>query len=821
MSLLSRIATALNAVAKWLGINTRTWQSPSSPSAGNDHSKSGGSSPPNRDETTLGETESDLPRSPGTGNKGESVDGHAGLSENQHPSEPFDGDPLSTVTKTDPELDTSEPADSGLNAVSSDSDDIHQSLPSSPVVESSSSDTSIQLLGVQDKDHPSTHDIIPGSDDPDANADLSQIPKVPRKPRSKPREISGRRSRMPRRSSNAPPALRGPRPELLCYKDWTDGTWKVVLSGDEEFQIKAVYLQGKKLDVANNKCRIPSLTGQLTIEYQDEPIQDETLFEDKPLIFKLQKNWAGSGRKITAITSGYFIVFAPAKWNRTGYVPVAPEGCRDAAFLAHYFYREAQSQDEHIDGFRECENFRAITRIKLSGQCVFDDSDEGDLFVQRVPELTATQDVVWARVGRESKSGWKGQNFKPAEQSLSDILSGREGRFFLRVHDSSCKLLDSTTFRFLQGLKRIRVNGEPYTKRTILLPDLNGHPPTEVHFVAFDDSKSPQITPCEGTHATVKSGVLTVDRSPEANCILCTLGSGNNATKIKLDLPRTWWKMVSRGQIQCEWRDKPLYMTRQEFQEHAYNGSEIRLLQKRLQSIQVGFDDELNLNFRLSKGECTIPLREFVDHVQIDQRLSADAQFKVELAGTALPLIVISADLVPEIESFTASPMRIFKGEEVILRWVTSEANQAQVTITPGIGLSESEGHCIVRPIKTTTYTLSLVAHDTYRVEKVVTVNVDLPCGSVEQLRPRARGFSLPPPRLSKSTKHLRPRVRRHDGSGWKNAKGFSHNEVQCAGLTLRDAYRYSFRLDTRRRTVHQINVQALKTLLNEYELSH
>ena len=800
MSLLSRIATALKAVAKWLGIKARTWQSPSRSSTVNNHSNSGKPPPPNRGETTPGETEPDLSRLPGTDNKCESLDGHAGLSENQHPSEPFDGDPLSTVTKTDPELDTSEPAGPGLNAVSSDSDDIHQSLPSSPVVESSSSDTSIQLLGVQDKDHPSTHDIIPGSDDPDANADLSQIPKVPRKPQSKPRQISGRRSRMPRRSSNAPPALRGPRPELLCYKDRTDGTWKVVLSGDEEFQIKAVYLQGKKLDVANNKCRIPSLTGQLTIEYQDEPKQDETLFEDKPLIFKLQKNWAGNGRKITAITSGYFIVFAPAKWNRTGYVPVAPEGCRDAAFLAHYFYREAQSLDEHIDGFRECENFRAITGIKLSGQRVFDDSDEGDLFVQRVPELTATQDVVWARVGREAKSGWKGQNFKPAEQSLSDILSGREGRFFLRVYDSSCKLLDSTTFRFLQGLKQIWVDGKPYTKDTILLPNLNGHPYTEVHSVGADDSNSLQITLCGGTRATVKSGILTVDRSPEANRILCKLGSGNNAAKIKLDLPRTWWNMVSHGKIQCAWRDKPLNMTRQEFQEHADNCSEIRLLQKGLPSIQVGFDDEQKTNFKLSNGECIIPLREFVDHVQIDQRLSADAYFKVKLAGKTLQLIVISADPVPEIESFTASPMRIFKGEEAILRWVTSEANQAQVTITPGIGLVESEGHCIERPIKTTTYTLSLVAHDTYRVEKAVTVNVDLPYRSVEQLRPR---------------------VRRHDGSGWKNAKGFSHNEVQCAGLTLRDAYRYSFRLDTRRQTVHQINVQALKTLLNEYELSH
>ena len=435
--------------------------------------------------------------------------------------------------------------------------------------------------------------------------------------------------------------------------------------------------------------------------------------------------------------------------------------------------------------------------LNCRGQRVFDDSEEGDLFVQRVPELMVTQDIVWARVGEEAKSGWKGWNFEPAKQTLSEILNGREGRFFLRVYDSSGKLLDSTEFRFLKGLKHICVNGESYTKHTILLPDLNGHPPTEVRFVGANESTSPQITLCEGTRATSKSGVLAVDQSPEANCVLCTLGSGNDGVKIKLDLPRTWWKLVSGGNIQCEWRDKPLKMTRQEFREYANGGSEIRLLQKRRRSIQVGFDDVLDLNYRRNKGECSIPipLRDFVDHVQIDERLDADAQFKAELAGTPLPLIVISADPLPKIDFLSASPMRILKGEEAILRWVTREANQAQVRITPGIGLVESEGHCIVRPFKTTAYTLSLVAYDTFRVERVVTVNVDLPDRPVEYLRPRAR---------------------RHDGGGWRDAKGFSYNEVQCAGLTLGDANRHSIRVDTRRRSVHQINVQALKTLLNE-----
>lgn len=795
MSLLNRIVTVLKTLTKWLGVNAGTWQSPSSPSDSNKHSKSGGTLPPNQHEKDLVKTELDITRLSGTDNKGKSLDRYAGLSEDQDPSEPFDNGLPLNVTKTGLEVDTSDSADPRLDIVSSNSDDIHDSPSGSVMSESNSSDASAQPIGVRDKDYPSRYDKTASSDGSGGNAELSQSPKVPRKPRN----ISGRRSRVPRRLSNEPRAPRVSRPELLCYKNRVNGRWEVGLSVDEDSPIKAMYLQDKKIDVVSNECPIPipSLTGQLVIEYQDGRKQDVKLFEDKPLIFKLPKNWAGNGRMIAAITRGYFIVLTPTTWNRTGHMPVAPEGCSDTSFLAHYFYRETQSKGEHISGFRECESFRAVTGIKLSGQLVFDDSEEGDLFVQRVPKLILTQDIVWARVGREVKSGWKGQNFKPAKQTLSEILHGREGRFFLRVYDSSGKLLDSTAFRFLRDLKQICVNDKPYTKDTILLPDLNGYPSTEVRFVGIDDSYSPQITLCEGTHATVKPGVLAVDRNPVSDCILCTLGSRNHETKIKLDLPRIWWKIVSSDENECEWQDEPFKMTRQEFQKHAYNHAEIHLLQKRLQSIRVGFDNELNLNFRRRKGEYTIPipLSNFVDHVQIDQRLSADAQLKVELAGKILQLIVISADPLPKIESFTANPMRILKGKEATLRWVTSEANQAEVTITPDIGIVKSEGHCIVNPAKTTTYTLRLVASDTYHVERVVTINVDLP---------------------DRSAKYLRPRVQCHDGSGWRNAKGFSHGEVRCAGLTLRGACRRSIRLDARRRTVHQINIKALKTLLNE-----
>lgn len=797
MPVLSNIRTVLKNIAEWLRIKPKTGQPPASSPKSPKHSKSWEHVPSHQDGTTPNKTQSNVSSLDGRDNHTNAADHQVRLDEERDTSESTNDDSRFTVTQTDLEVDSIDPVDPRLITVSTDSDD-NSNSPSNPdELEPSSLGEYIQLLDVHNEGNPS----IPGKNldinDPDDNAELKQSPEVPPEQQKQPRKIAGRRTRVLQKSSNEPREDRVPHPQLICYKKRNGGTWEVALSVDEDLEIESVYLQGRKLDTANHEHRIPipSLRGQLTVKYQDGHTENVTLFEGNPLIFKLQLNWRGNGRKIGTITRGYFIVFAPTSWNRTGNIRVAPEGCTDSSFLAHYFYQESKSQDDYVSGFQESGDFRTTTGINLSGQIVFDDSEEGDLFVQREPELIPSKDIVWARVGREANYGWKGQNFKPDDQTLSEILNGREGRFFLRVYDSSIQLLDSTEFRFVRGLKEIRVNGESYTKHTILLPDLSGHPPMKVQFVGINDSNSSQITICEGTHTVVKSGILAIDRSKEANSISCILGSENNQVTIKLDLPRTWWKMVCGDEIQSDWRDTPLTMTRQEFREHAYRGSEIRLLQKRLESIQVGFDHELDQEFKHSEGKFTIPLNNFVDYVQIDQRLTTNAHLKVELVDTLLHLIVISADPLPSIESFTASPKRILKGEEATLRWVTSEANEAQVTITPGIGCVKTEGHRIVHPTETTVYTLSLVVSDSYRVDQRLTINVDF---------------------TRKLAKHLQPLARHHDGSGWKNAKGFSHDEVQCAGLTIRDAYRRSLCLDSRRRTVHQINVQALKTFLNE-----
>ena len=398
--------------------------------------------------------------------------------------------------------------------------------------------------------------------------------------------------------------------------------------------------------MVNGECCLSPFTGRLSIVFEDDERDEFPMFDGKPLIFKQRNRWTGDGRKVNGITTGHFVVIAPNKWERTGRVPVEPEGCADASFSAHYFFRDNSDSWEDIGNFRECEIASIASGLALNGECIFDDSIDGELFVGSVPNLTISQDIVWIRVGAEGKNGWKGENFKPAEQNLAEVLGRRQGRFFVRVYNDELKLLDSCEFRYLRNLKEIHVNNKPYTEHTILAPSPTGHLPTEVRFISADGASIHPILPTEVVHAKLERGNLVVEPHPSGDDISFALESDTDRVDIVLHLPRIWWRMERDAIEDGVWRDAPLAMTRPEFREYADVNTTIRLrLPRRIMSVRVGFGDELDRVYGTEKEETTdrsllaIPLADFVDYSQIDQRLNEDALLNVECDGTTLTLI--------------------------------------------------------------------------------------------------------------------------------------------------------------------------------------
>jgi large subunit ribosomal protein L13e len=62
-----------------------------------------------------------------------------------------------------------------------------------------------------------------------------------------------------------------------------------------------------------------------------------------------------------------------------------------------------------------------------------------------------------------------------------------------------------------------------------------------------------------------------------------------------------------------------------------------------------------------------------------------------------------------------------------------------------------------------------------------------------------------------------RAKVLKKDGKQ-RSGRGFSKGELKGAGLSLKDALRRSIPIDSKRGTVHEENVKALKTFLEAHK---
>lgn len=547
-----------------------------------------------------------------------------------------------------------------------------------------------------------------------------------------PRQIGRRRNR-PMRDAPFERKSFKPRPELICRRPSGSTRWDVILSTD--FPIAAVNQNNQPLSLKNGECPLTSFAGQLSVDLMEGPSIKVSLFDKRPLIFKLNKNWTGDGRRVARLTKGHFIVIARVKWVRSGHVPVEPDGCSDSDFKAHYFFRDGSESIKDIGGFAKCEIDTSTPGFELDGKRIFDDSEEGDLFVGPTPQLTPANRVVWARVGEERADGWTGENFKPSESTLAEVLGGRQGRFFVRIYDRETKLVDSGDFRYFPSLDKILVNGEPYSEATLLLPPATGHHQTKVRFIGVDGVPLHPILPPDAVAmANGKDGLIAEPR-PDADEISCALEGNGGRVKITLHLPRIWWRMDDDDGETGEWRSKPFKMTRHEFRELAYSYTILRLrLPKRIKSVSVGFGDKLGRKYPKKDDEVALPLDDFVDCKQIDRRFIESALFNVRVGKAALTLIRIQADPTPKIVSFVADPAEIAPGEQTRLQWTTRYVEDVTLDIYPEIGPVEKKGSHKVAPSETTTYTLQLRISGTMYAKQSVKVTLRTALGPRKKL---------------------------------------------------------------------------------------
>lgn len=556
-----------------------------------------------------------------------------------------------------------------------------------------------------------------------------------------PRNIPGRRNGPPRPptqdedDSKAKSPYR-PKPELICRKTNTQ-QWEVVLSVVDECGIMEVRdHDGKPLVMTKGEYSLPSLTGSLYIKHEVREKDELQLFNGTPLIFKLRNNWSGDGRRVGGITNGHYIVIVPNHWCRTGHVPVEAEVCTDTEYKAHYFYVTKDPADGDVGGFEGYGLSLTDSCFELEGSRVYDDSDEGELFVGAIPKLKTVSGVGWARIGEEKATGW-GKNFNPDEQTLAEILNGRtSGRFYIRVYDDDVKLLDSDEFRYLRDLREIRVNGEPYTKNTLLVPPYSER--TELKFIGEAGGNMFPTTPKSTEYTEVcKDGTIILDPHPDADTVLCGISvDESNSVSLAVIVPRVWWRIEAvEGSIPDRWMDTPLVTTQAELYGYANSHAIIRVrLPRRVSSIRMGFGSNLDRTFRTgnsngtrSSREIELQLHDFIYDVELDlnQPLHEDAFLNVQFESIVLTLIRIRVDRTPEIISFTSKQPEITIGSEVTLHWKTRNAEPGNVSLSPEIGKVQSSGNTRIPLYETMKFTLRLNVSGFKETTKSLTVRVN------------------------------------------------------------------------------------------------
>ena len=494
-----------------------------------------------------------------------------------------------------------------------------------------------ELYGAQD---------TPAPDEPESREEAGRRERAPR-------DIGGRRSRP--RVPSAGSSRRGagafrPKPELICRERRGSQDWELILSVPEERDVEDVLHNGTPLLGEEGEYRPSSFSGVLVVKYADGDSEETRLIDDAPFIFKLRNEWESDGRKTRSMTKGHFIVIAPREWTRTGRVRVEASGCADGSYVAHYFFSGQEDDTSSIGGFEECDLSVAGPGYVLNGMRIHDDSESGDLFVGDAPTLEPAAGIVWVRVGEEAQDGWKGMSFKPAEKTLSDVLGGRSGRFFVRVYDS-VTLVDSEEFRYSAELREIRVNGEPYLTDMLLAPVPEGHSTVPLSFVGVDGSAvSVELTTANGRVTTASDGLVTVAPHPEADETTWSLGP--DGPDVVIRLPRVWWRLVRPGADADDWRDHPIPMSREEYRELVGADMEVRL-PAHVRRVRAGFDfgKRVDQSYDTERDgklrRVNLPLAAFVDYEEIDTPSKEDVSLKIRCAGDDIELIHVIPDAPP------------------------------------------------------------------------------------------------------------------------------------------------------------------------------
>ena len=437
------------------------------------------------------------------------------------------------------------------------------------------------------------------------------------------------------------------KPEIVCWQ--REGQWMlgVEIPGDLSGKSSIRVLQNGELlaQAENVDCWLLGHTGgDVQILWRETELQQETTIElgrKDFLLFKLSGD-QNRGRIVKYPSSGWYLVVVPHHWERdislSGLPPVSPEPVSITGYQGHFFVLTGNTGESIC--FQAPGRKPAIIRpkklqVELSGDRLDDAEDMTvPLFGTMPPRICALNGEIWHDVktiilGEEGpgRGRWRTE-FQPEVERLeqkmpAELMARKGGWYFLRFYDTNDNLIDSLDFKFLSGLKAIE------KKLSSALPSVDGHEIAVVNFIHDPDCV---VQPLENaSHVeTIKrndnSTLISLPASPAYDETYWLIRSINGPQiEVAIILERIWWGIGTEELVPSEWTDRIIDLSRTDF----YATSETVLWLKSLKrgwsdNVLIGFDEQRarKTSVRVNESAFAMPLREFVDSPEVDDRRS-------------------------------------------------------------------------------------------------------------------------------------------------------------------------------------------------------
>ena len=350
------------------------------------------------------------------------------------------------------------------------------------------------------------------------------------------------------------------------------------------------------------------------------------------LIFCLTEDdndWKGT--LVSRPSKGFYLAIAPTDWRRDeetgGQPPIESEPLQMLSFTAHYF----DTQQGQLITFLKPDGERHQSKPKrfdliLEGKMI-DDAEKrlGPLFYDAPPTVSGDHrswgNICSIVVGEEGQGQWRQQYDVQTSKKWQIPSLGpkrNSGWFFLRFYDDTGYLVNSLSFRFIQGLKSIE-------KTVSVFPGYRKERPARLE---FSIAETIYINPVENSP---KLEVETDDQhhkitfickpSPDIKKLAFQLQeSGGRPIRVAFDIDRIWWRIRSEKSDQdpVAWSASLLSKSKSAFSPTMEESLELRLPSSLVRHpIKIGFQRENALNLQISIKDQIgkAPLHWFYDYI--------------------------------------------------------------------------------------------------------------------------------------------------------------------------------------------------------------